>query len=678
MRIQDTWPTVKLEDVIQDMQPGFAQRPNSENEGTPQLRTNNVSSDGRIDLSEVKYVTATKAALKKYGVRPGDVIFNNTNSPELVGKTAYFDLDKTYVISNHMTRLRTNSDLMDAEFLAHYLHYLWQIGVSNRWAKHWVNQAAIDQSGLAQLPVPVPPLAEQARIVAILRQADALRRLRQEAREKADGLLAAVFYEMFGDCNPEKEYPKGWEVNKLKRYIANMQYGLSTSLSDSGDVGVLRMGNISVEGWLDFADMKFLDRDQVDFDTYDLRPGDILFNRTNSLELVGKTGLWELDGSQDYTFASYIIRMRLKKKKLLPEYLWALMNSLYGKYQVSRLAKQAVNMANINSKEFASIPIVVPPLPLQEKFIVILDELRNQMDVDQTSAWKLEKLFQSTLSRAFSGELTAVYRDQHQAELQEAAVQRDIALGLRGEEPRLIDFTEGRVTPAEEEQFLQQIDQLMQPAAQEMVERIRISQAAFAKSLMPVINVDIQYQSALVKLAETIRPALPNYENLVNTALAESVASLNRATKSILASAYDATAATQPIVEAAQRSQALYQSLGQTILAWADAQMRQAAEQPPPQPERTLHPDLNAAIRAILQASQAHATYFTPPEMVWLLESYGHRFRSSEDSDLVQVEAALELLETAGFVRQVVVDDRPVYRLVDPVDDGALLPEEIA
>src|SRR5262245_28846080 len=183
MKIPDGWQLAKLSDVVIDLQPGFAQRPGSKQVGMPQLRTNNITPDGDIDLSDLVYVKASNGDLKRYGVKPGDVIFNNTNSLEWVGKTAFFEHEGDYVLSNHMTRIRVDERILDAEFLAKYLHHLWRNGMSRRWAKHWVNQAAIDQSGLSNFQVLLPPPSEQRRIVSILREAGNLRRLRHEAME---------------------------------------------------------------------------------------------------------------------------------------------------------------------------------------------------------------------------------------------------------------------------------------------------------------------------------------------------------------------------------------------------------------------------------------------------------------------------------------------------------------
>jgi type I restriction enzyme S subunit len=97
-----------------------------------------------------------------------------------VGKTALFKLEGIYVFSNHMTRIRVNSQLVEPEYLARYLHFLWRAGYYRQRAKRWVSQAAIDQSALSEFKIALPTIPEQQRIVAISRQADELRRLREE------------------------------------------------------------------------------------------------------------------------------------------------------------------------------------------------------------------------------------------------------------------------------------------------------------------------------------------------------------------------------------------------------------------------------------------------------------------------------------------------------------------
>src|SRR6266540_5234511 len=112
------WPTVALGSLLTDIQPGFASgKHNSTGEGVPHFRPMNVSSDGRIDRSILKYVEPT-AGRSDLRLRRGDILFNNTNSPELVGKTALVDEDDEPAFSNHMTRLRTDRTKLEPGYLA--------------------------------------------------------------------------------------------------------------------------------------------------------------------------------------------------------------------------------------------------------------------------------------------------------------------------------------------------------------------------------------------------------------------------------------------------------------------------------------------------------------------------------------------------------------------------------
>src|ERR1019366_4489106 len=103
MNLPHSWLEVGLRNIVVDIQSGFAQRPGDEDLGTvPQIRTHNVTPDGHITKEGIKHVTPSQAELARFSLRKLDVIFNNTNSEEWVGKTALFDLEGQYVFSNHM------------------------------------------------------------------------------------------------------------------------------------------------------------------------------------------------------------------------------------------------------------------------------------------------------------------------------------------------------------------------------------------------------------------------------------------------------------------------------------------------------------------------------------------------------------------------------------------------
>jgi type I restriction enzyme, S subunit len=442
-KIISNWLWVHCQDVI-DVRDGTHDTPKYVQKGVPLVTSKNLTKKG-IDFKNTYYISYEDHELikKRSKVDKGDILFSMIGT---IGNPVIVRSNEEFSIKNVALFKFSNSNVC-----LEYFYYLLESQIITKQLDSGSRgglQKFVSLDTLRSLKIPLPPLPEQRRIAAILEQADKLRQLRREADEKAEKLLPALFDEMFGEINPRKKYPEGWIQTSLSSVIIDSQYGTSTSLQDEGDVAVLRMNNITLDGWLDFSNIKYLPNKAIDWNMYSLEPGDILFNRTNSKELVGKTALWDQDEKQKFSFASYIIRIRLDQEKVLPEYIWALLNSHYGKTNLFRLAKQAVNMANINTQELGSIPIVIPPLPLQKKFSLLLKSFKEKLFLHKQSMDSIEKLFQSLLSQAFTGELTATWREKHADELAKAAQERDELLAK--EQIRL-------TTPAKNTQDISQL-----------------------------------------------------------------------------------------------------------------------------------------------------------------------------------------------------------------------------
>jgi type I restriction enzyme S subunit len=169
--LPEGWRWVKLGDVLSEALPGFACGKRSGEEGTVQLRMNNITTKGKIDLSSVLRVPASQEQIEKYRLLPGDVIFNNTNSAELVGKTALFDVEKDiFVYSNHLTRLRPLEGVLDSRYLALWLQLQWHQRVFEFICNRWIGQAAVQRDKLLGLEIPLAPLPEQRRIAAKIQE----------------------------------------------------------------------------------------------------------------------------------------------------------------------------------------------------------------------------------------------------------------------------------------------------------------------------------------------------------------------------------------------------------------------------------------------------------------------------------------------------------------------------
>lgn len=251
---------------------------------------------------------------------------------------------------------------------------------------------------VAKIKIPLPPLAEQRRLAGLLSHAEGIVRLRREAQRKAAELVPALFLDMFGD---PASNPKGWPVATLGELLAACDYGTSKKASpDDEGVPVLRMGNVSYEGDLLLDSLKHVVLDESELERQSLESGDLLFNRTNSKELVGKTGLW--DGRWPAVAASYFIRLRVDLSRVLPIYVWAVMNSKDMKKRLFATARGAIGQSNINTTELKALPCAVPPIDLQSRFVARVDAVRAIAAQQAAALATAQATFDALLHRSFA------------------------------------------------------------------------------------------------------------------------------------------------------------------------------------------------------------------------------------------------------------------------------------
>ena len=255
-----------------------------------------------------------------------------------------------------------------------------------------------DMKVLLSMRVPLPALDEQRRIVAILNRAAKIERLRARAAERMREFVPALFQSMFGD---PLENPMGWRVKKLGEVCVSARYGTSKKAATaSTGVPVIRMGNVTYNGELECAELKFVVLSDAEFEKQVLKPGDILFNRTNSKELVGKTGVW--DGRFEAVAASYFIRLRVDAVQVCPSYVWAFFNAAATKRMLYGMARGAIGQANINATELQSLLLPVPPIELQRGFAEIVDHAQNSRNISKTCIAGASALTQSLMGQLLS------------------------------------------------------------------------------------------------------------------------------------------------------------------------------------------------------------------------------------------------------------------------------------
>ncbi|MGX5872991.1 restriction endonuclease subunit S, partial [Burkholderia gladioli] len=235
---------------------------------------------------------------------------------------------------------------------------------------------------------------QQAEVVDLLSRAESIVRLRTDAQRLVGELLHSTFARTFGDPATN---PMDWPMTTVGGLITAADYGCSEkATSEPIGLPMIRMGNVSYAGALALDDLKYVTMSDEDAVRFGLVEGDILFNRTNSKDLVGKTGLW--DGSIDAVVASYFIRLRVDRSKAIPTYLWAFMNSPHMKQMLFSTARGAIGQANINSKELKAFPIPRPPLDLQKTFDERCKALSDLAAQQQMALKKAEEAFESLLA----------------------------------------------------------------------------------------------------------------------------------------------------------------------------------------------------------------------------------------------------------------------------------------
>lgn len=396
-----SWPIVTLNDIAINIVDGpfgsSLKTSDYVDEGVPVLQGKNITGN-RFKFFDVRYITEKKAeSIKRSTVKVGDHLLVKIGS---IGYSAI--IDDLYghdfaIIPANLAKITPNKEVIDSRYLHRYLTSDSAIRYFQKIASKTA-QPALSLSKIKALEIPLPPLAEQRRIAAILDQADELRQKRQQAIEKLDQLLQATFIDMFGD---PVSNPKGWELGCIGDMLESVKYGSSDKATLEGEIPILRMNNLTYSGEMDLRDLKYITKAQAD-DKYLVKEGDVLFNRTNSKELVGKTAVYV--GPEPMAYAGYLVRGRTKGN-YAPEYISAFLNSPWGKEKLQSMCKSIVGMANINAKEFQSIVLPIPPENEQMHFRarVLAIREKKQLLINQSNVF--ETLFKSLQNQAFNGTL---------------------------------------------------------------------------------------------------------------------------------------------------------------------------------------------------------------------------------------------------------------------------------
>lgn len=374
----------------------------------PFLRTKNVFW-GRLDLSDLDEMHFTEAEEKRLALESGDLLVCEGGD---IGRTGIWrgELARCFY-QNHLHRARLQDiAAADSQFVLYWLWYAFDVASVYFGRGNVTTIPNLSQSKLRELPLPVPELSEQQKIAGVLgvvqRAIDQQERLLALTTELKKALLHKFFTEgLHGEPPKQTEIgpvPESWEVVPLDNYLTEAQYGISAKGAETGRYAVLRMTN-QQQGRISLDNLQYVELTSQQFEKFRVKKRDILFNRTNSLELVGRTAIFDLEG--DFVFASYLIRLRADAERLRPFFLNHYFNWEEAQVRLKSIATRAVSQSNISATRLRSFVVPVPKPGEQDEIVAKVDCLDQKFSVHARKRAAFTALFRTLLHQLMTAQI---------------------------------------------------------------------------------------------------------------------------------------------------------------------------------------------------------------------------------------------------------------------------------
>lgn len=384
-------------------------------EGVPFYRTRELvklSEQGYIDnelfISEDLY----KTFKKEFGVpQKNDLLISGVGT---IGVPYVISDEKKFYFKDGNVIWLKNKGVFDAS----YMYYLYKTVFVDNQIHSMSAGTTVDTYTIINAKntiIPLPPLSEQQRIVERIEELFAkLDEAKERLQEVADSFAvrkAAILHKAFtGELTKQWRCENGvsdesWEEKTIGEICSSLKYGTSKKSSDDGEVVVLRMGNLQ-NGEIDWSNLAYTS-DEEDIKKYLLKSGDVLFNRTNSPELVGKTSIYR--GEMPAIYAGYLIKLDYEKNIVVGDYLNYYLNSSKAKEYYMQVKTDGVSQSNINAKKIGEFEISLPTITEQHEIVRLIDDLlareRAAQQATEQALASIDLMKKSILARAFRGEL---------------------------------------------------------------------------------------------------------------------------------------------------------------------------------------------------------------------------------------------------------------------------------
>ena len=373
------WPMVSL-DKIADFESGSRQKGGAVNAGIPSIGGEQIDEKGNIRFERMKFISEDHfRGMNKGILKNGDVLVVKDGAT--TGKAGFFPYNWPAAVNEHVFILRARESVD-----CYYLYSVVRSDAFQEELKPFIKGIIGGISlEVRQIQIPLPPLEIQQEIAA---EIDGYQKVINGARAVVENYRPHIVVDL------------EWPTVALGDVCERFQYGLSTPLNtQNSGYKTFRMNELVEGRSVDSGDMKYADISAEQFEKYRLVRGDILFNRTNSIEHVGRTGIFDLEGP--YCFASYLIRLSIDGKTANPFYVNAFMNTEKFQSGIKQYASRAIGQSNINAKSLAAYCIPLPPISVQNSVIAELDAEQALIEANRELICRFEYKVQEAIARVW-------------------------------------------------------------------------------------------------------------------------------------------------------------------------------------------------------------------------------------------------------------------------------------
>ena len=386
------WEIKKLGEVCESDLGKTLNQSKDKGELRPYLCAINVLWD-KFDFTTLKETRFEDSEIERYSVRKGDLLICEGGD---IGRAAIWDYDDVIQYQNALHRVRLNESVL-SRFLLFYLKHLKDSGVLDTRYGKGVTIKHLVKSSLLSIPIPIPPLPEQEKIVAELDCLSGIIEKKKQQLKELDALAESIFFTMFGDPITNE---KGWEVKKLGE-ICDVRDGTHDSPKYLGhsDYVLITSKNITSDGNIDFSTANYISKE--DYDAINKRSfverGDII------MAMIGTIGKPIIVKNMDRHFCIKnvaLIKFR-GSTQVVNSYIQALLNNaIFGIY-IQSLNKGGTQKF-IALGTIRSLQTPIPPLPLQQEFADKIEAIEKQKELIKQSITETEELFNSRMDYYFN------------------------------------------------------------------------------------------------------------------------------------------------------------------------------------------------------------------------------------------------------------------------------------